>query len=160
MKRCPRCNRTAAPDAKICNGCGDYYHGNYLPRACAVVLLIPLLGVAAVVSRQPGFRAHPSRVALAELGLGPNEDAISAALVAEATRAGVVKRQRDLFAFEVDGAAWRRLPEARREALKEAFVQRIYGRELRNTEVVNVYAGSSRHIVTAIGGATPAATRS
>jgi hypothetical protein len=152
MKRCARCKRTAAPGVTICNGCGDPFVGNYLPMALAVAVLIPAVGFVAVASQQPGFYAHPGRVALAKLGLGPSEEAISSTLVEEATRDGVVKRQRDLFAFEVDGAAWRGLSEARRSELEEAFVQRIYGRELRNDEIVYVYAGSSRHVVAAIGG--------
>lgn len=150
MKRCSRCSRLAAANAKICNGCGDQFVGNFLPALLLITLLVPVLAFLVVASRQPGFASHPKRVALAQLGLGPSENAISVAIVADAARRGVVKRQRDLFGFDVNEAAWRAMPNAERAQLKEAFVQRVYGRDLRSDEVVHVYAGSSRRLVTAI----------
>jgi hypothetical protein len=153
MKRCSKCSRLSSLDAPICNGCGDPFLGNYMPVLLLIALLIPVLVFTVVVSRQPGFMAHPRRVALALLGLGPSEDAISAATVAAAMRSGIVTRQRDLFAFDVNEAAWKAMPDAARDQLKAAFVQRVYGRDLRSDEVVKVYAGSSRRVVTSIRGA-------
>lgn len=150
LKRCSRCARRSASDATICNGCGDWFFGNYMPALFLIALLIPVLVFTVAVSRQPGFMAHPKRVALALLGLGPSEDAISAAMVAAATRSGIVTRQRDLFAFDVNEAAWKAMPDAARDQLKAAFVQRVYGSDPRSDEVVKVYAGSSRRVVTSI----------
>jgi hypothetical protein len=152
VRKCPRCRRTASTNGNICLGCGDFLYPDFVPAILTSVLVISSLSFGAYLTQQPGFRAHPVRVALAIMGMGPGEDMISAELLEQATGNGIVKRQRGLFAFEVDEAAWSALSKPRRDELEGALAQKVYGRELRGDEVVRVYSGSSRRVVAAIRG--------
>jgi hypothetical protein len=152
VRKCPRCRRRASANGNICLGCGDFLYPDFVPAILAFILVISSLSFGAYLIQQPGFRAHPVRVALAKMGLGPSEDAISAELLGQATGEGIVKRQRGLFAFEVDEAAWSALPKPRRDELEAAFTQKVYGREPRDGEVVRVYSGSSRRVVATLPG--------
>jgi hypothetical protein len=151
-RRCPRCDRTAPADAKICLGCGDYLYPNFTPYIVAFILLISGLGFGVFVSQQNGFRAHPRRVALAMIGLGPTEDQISATILKQASHDGLLKRQRNLFTFDVDEAAWDGLSKQDRDTFAEALAQKSYGHELRKGETVKLFAGTSRRVVAVLRG--------
>lgn len=150
MRQCTNCARVADANTKFCMGCGDEILGRYLPKWLLMFASIAFLAFAVTLVLKPGFKDHPRRIALAQLGLGPSEDAIAEAEIQAATHKGIVERQRDLVAFDVDEQAWTQMSVSDRIRLQDAFVQRVYARKLRDGEAVKVYDGSSHRIVSVI----------
>jgi hypothetical protein len=151
-KRCPRCSTTTKTGASICLGCGDYLYPNFAPYILAFLTFIAALVFVVFVSQQNGFSSHPRRVALAVIGLGPSEDRISAAVLERASEDGLLKRQRSLFTFDIDEAAWSNLSKRDRTEFEEALAQKGYGHKLRKGEIIRLYSATSRRLAAVLRG--------